>query len=81
VENMLVYLDDVMVFSRSSKFHLSHVAETLSILGNAGISLKLKKRNLFAETVDCLGHPSRATRCPKKEHFSFEVGSPISNTN
>jgi Reverse transcriptase (RNA-dependent DNA polymerase) len=38
----LVYLDDVIVFSKSKKDHLSHVAEALTLLGNAGLSLKMK---------------------------------------
>jgi Reverse transcriptase (RNA-dependent DNA polymerase) len=52
----LVYLDYVMVFSGSRSAHLAHVAEVLTLLGNAGFSLKLKKCHFFSETVDCLGH-------------------------
>jgi Reverse transcriptase (RNA-dependent DNA polymerase) len=37
----LVYLDDFIVFSKSKKDHLAHVAEALTLLGNAGLSLKL----------------------------------------
>jgi Reverse transcriptase (RNA-dependent DNA polymerase) len=48
----LVYLDDVIVFSQSKKDHLAHVAEALTILGNAGLSLKLKRCHFFAKTVD-----------------------------
>jgi Reverse transcriptase (RNA-dependent DNA polymerase) len=38
----LVYLDDVIVFSKSKKDHLAHVAEALNLLGNAGLLIKLK---------------------------------------
>jgi Reverse transcriptase (RNA-dependent DNA polymerase) len=48
----LVYLDDVIVFSGSRSAHLAHVAEVLTLLGNAGLSLKLKKCHFFSETVD-----------------------------
>ena len=58
----LVYLDDVIVFSKSRQDHLSHVAEALTLLGNAGLSLKLKKCHFFAETVDYLGHVIRPGR-------------------
>jgi Reverse transcriptase (RNA-dependent DNA polymerase) len=38
----LVYLDDVIVFSSSRQAHIEHVHEALTLLGNSGLSLKLK---------------------------------------
>jgi hypothetical protein len=58
----LVYLDDVIVFSGSRSAHLAHVAEVLTLLGNAGLSLKLNKCHFFSETVDYLGHVIRPGR-------------------
>ena len=58
----LVYLDDVIVFSSSRQAHLAHVAEALTLLGNAGLSLKLSKCHFFSETVDYLGHVIRPGR-------------------
>jgi Reverse transcriptase (RNA-dependent DNA polymerase) len=58
----LVYLDDVIVFSKSRKDHLAHVAEDLTLLGNAGLSLKSNKCHFFAETVEYLGHVIRSGR-------------------
>jgi RNase H-like domain found in reverse transcriptase/Reverse transcriptase (RNA-dependent DNA polymerase) len=58
----LVYLDDVIVFSGSRSAHLARVAEVLTLLGNAGLSLKLKKCRFFSETVDYLGHVIRPGR-------------------
>lgn len=58
----LVYLDDVIVFSSCRKAHLAHVAEVLTVLGNAGLSLKLQKCRFFAETVNYLGHVIRPGR-------------------
>jgi hypothetical protein len=57
-----VYLDDVIVFSPSRKDHLPHVAEALTLLGDAGLSLKLKKCHFFSETVDYIGHVIRPGR-------------------
>jgi Reverse transcriptase (RNA-dependent DNA polymerase) len=48
----LVYLDDVIVFYKSKTDHITHVAEALTLLENAGLSLKLKK---------CLFLPKRST--------------------
>jgi Reverse transcriptase (RNA-dependent DNA polymerase) len=61
-ETFLVYLDDVIVFSGSRSGHLAYVAEVLTLLGNAGLSLKLNKFHFFSETVDYLGHVIRSGR-------------------
>jgi hypothetical protein len=58
----LVYLEDVIVLSGSRSAHLAHVAEVLTLLGNAGLSLKLKKCHFFSETVGYLGHVIRPGR-------------------
>ncbi len=50
----LVYLEDVIVFSTTFDGHLRHVEEILRVLKEAGLSLKLRKCNFFAETVDYL---------------------------
>jgi Reverse transcriptase (RNA-dependent DNA polymerase) len=66
LKTCLVYLDDVIVFSKSKKDHIAHVAEALTLMGNAGLSLKLKQCHFFAETDDYLGHvirPRASRRC------------------
>jgi hypothetical protein len=55
----LVYLDGLIVFSGSRSAHVVHVAEVLTLLGNAGLSLKLKKCYLFSEIIDYLRHVIR----------------------
>lgn len=52
----LVYLDDVIVFSRSISDHIAHLDHVLGLLRAAGVSLKLKKCHFFQERVDYLGH-------------------------
>ncbi len=39
----LVYIDDVVIFSRNEEEHLTHVDDILTALGKAGISLKWEK--------------------------------------
>ena len=58
----LVYLDDIIVFSRTAEEHIRHVEEVLTTLQDAGFSLKLRKCEFFAETVDYLGHVIRPER-------------------
>lgn len=55
----LVYLDDVIIFSKSVDEHFSHVSTGLQLFKSAGVSLKLKKCSLFTNKVDYLGHVIR----------------------
>lgn len=52
----LIYLDDVIVYSKAVEEHIQHVDEILTLLKNAGASLKLKKCHFFQSSVDYLGH-------------------------
>eukprot|EP00170_Pyropia_yezoensis_P004723 contig_19176_g4737 len=52
----LVYLDDVIVFSRSHEEHLAHLEEVFELLSEAGVSLKATKCHLFQYEVEYLGH-------------------------
>ena len=55
----LVYLDDVIIFSRNEKEHVHHVDTILAILRQAGVTLKFKKSEFFRKSVDYLGHRIR----------------------
>ena len=52
----LIYLDDVIVFSKTLTDHIDHLDEVLTLLGDAGISLKLRKCSFFQRKVTYLGH-------------------------
>lgn len=55
-QTCLIYLDDVIVFSKSVEQHVRDVDEVLQLLGAAGVSLKLKKCEFFQPRVNYLGH-------------------------
>lgn len=55
----LVYIDDVIIFSRSAEDHLRHVDEVLQVLRSSGMTLRLNKCHFFVNTVDYLGHVIR----------------------
>ena len=55
----LVYLDDIIVFSRSNEDHLAHLDTVLHRLYSAGMTLNLKKCHFFKDTVGYLGHVIR----------------------
>jgi len=52
----LVYLDDVIVFSRTVEEHITHLDEVFGLLSRAGVSLKASKCFFFQEEVEYLGH-------------------------
>ena len=52
----LIYLDDIIVFSRSVPEHLSKLREVLSRLKGAGLKVKQLKCHLLRRSVQYLGH-------------------------
>jgi len=55
----LVYLEDVVLFSRTVEDHIRHLREVLLLLEKAGVSLKPSKCHLFQQEVESLGHVVR----------------------
>ena len=52
----LVYLDDIIVFSKTEEEHLSILEQVFTRLRHFGFSLKMKKCNFFAKEAEYLGH-------------------------
>ena len=52
----LVYIDDVIVFSKDVESHFVHLDQIMTLLRDAGITLKLKKCEFFKDRVTYLGH-------------------------
>lgn len=55
-QTCMVYIDDILVFSKTFKEHLSHLEEVFHRLRQAGLRLKLKKCAFAQPKVECLGH-------------------------
>jgi hypothetical protein len=55
----LVYLDDIIVFSKTPAEHMAHLDAVLHRLYRAGLTLNSKECHFFKETVDYLGHVIR----------------------
>merc|ERR1711893_448528 len=53
---VVVYLDDVIIFSKTIDEHLKHLAEVLERFKKSGLKLKPKKCELCRDKVDYLGH-------------------------
>lgn len=55
-QNARVYLDDVIIFSKTVDERLGHVEEVLRLLADATVTLKLKEGKLLTEAVEYIGH-------------------------
>ena len=55
-QSCLIYLEDVIEFSRTTDEHLRHIDKILTMIRRAGITLKLTKCSFFQPKVDYLGH-------------------------
>merc|ERR1711893_445229 len=53
---VVVYLDDVVIYSESIEKHLEHLRQVLERFKKAGLKLKPKKCELCRNQVDYLGH-------------------------
>ncbi len=82
-KSCLVYLDDVIVFSRTIEEHFEHLQDVLRLLDQVGGTLKLKKCRFFCDTVDYLGHvirPERLALAEKNTHALKEANHPQTQT-
>ena len=52
----LVYLDDIIIYSRNTEDHFKRLQEVLEWLRTAGLKLKPSKCYLFQKSVHYLGH-------------------------
>jgi len=64
---VLVYLDDLIIFTANSDLHLSHLDTVLTLLGKHGVTLKAQKCHLFTNEVEYLGHVVRPGRLSVNE--------------
>lgn len=55
-EKCLVYLDDIIIFSKSFDDHLNDLRSIFDRLRQSGLTLKPTKCNFYQEKIDFLGH-------------------------
>ncbi|CAF1497807.1 unnamed protein product [Adineta ricciae] len=76
---VVVYLDDIVIFSHSLEEHTQHVDEILSILDNAHFKVSPSKCTIAARQIEFLGHIVSATTVepsPDKIQVILDIAPP-----
>jgi transposase InsO family protein len=55
-DHILVYMDDLLIFSRTLAEHEKHLRDVLTKLQNAGLKIKPSKCKFFQDSVEYVGH-------------------------
>jgi len=66
-QNVLVYFDDLIIFSADAESHLSHLDAVPTLLRKHGVTLKAQTCHLFTNEVEYLGHVLRPGRLSVNE--------------
>lgn len=51
-----IYIDDVVIYSKTAEEHIKHVEDVLQRLREAGLRIKFSKSQLFRTSIDYLGY-------------------------
>ena len=57
---VIIFLDDILVYSRDVETHVTHVRQTLEILRHHRLYAKVSKCAFFQSSVEYLGHIASA---------------------
>lgn len=55
-ENVVIYLDDVLLFSQTMEQHVQDLKKLLEVIEKSGLKLNPGKCQVAVQEVDCLGH-------------------------
>ena len=78
-----IYIDDVLIFSRSLEEHLDHIEQVLSRLQSAGLKLQPSKCQFMCQQVEYLGHlimPHGLQPNPERVRAITDFPAPMSTT-
>ena len=56
IENAIVYLDDILIFTKTREAHYERVDQILKQIGKAGLRINPKKCHMLKEEIKFLGH-------------------------
>lgn len=76
---VVIYLDDIVIFSHSLEEHKSHVDEILTVLNNAHFKVSPSKCTIAARQIEFLGHlvtPTTIEPTPDKIQAILDISPP-----
>ncbi|KAG0425058.1 Retrovirus-related Pol polyprotein from transposon, partial [Dictyocoela muelleri] len=78
LEFVKVYLDDIIVHSKTLEIHEKHFEEVLNIINNNNIKININKSEFFVDKIKFLGHEILSERISAdKGHLEkFEIKTP-----
>ena len=79
----IAYPDNIIIFSKTPKEHLSHIRKVFEKLQSAKLSMKMSKCNFFSKEIQYLGHILSATGIrplPSKTHTIQHMQPPTTPT-
>jgi len=53
---MIVYIDDILIYSRTFEEHMEHLKIVFEILAKSNLMMKLKKCKFLERNIEFLGH-------------------------
>jgi hypothetical protein len=75
---VVVYLDDIIIYSKTFEDHLKHLAEVFSLLADAGMRLNRKKCEFFKKEIEYLGYTcSREGITPNHKQIECVKNYPV----
>src|SRR6185312_2071729 len=72
-EFILVYIDDLLIFSKSYKEHIAHLETFFREVEQHGLILSKKKMEICKEKINFLGHEVREGNIYLQDHIAKKI--------
>lgn len=68
-----VYLEDIEIFLESPEAHIEQVVHVLTLIWNAGVIIKLRKRELFSNTISSFSNVIHPGQMADLQHIIDDI--------
>lgn len=69
----LLYLVDIIIFSKHAYKHIEHVRQVLTLFNDAGMMLILKKSKFFTDQINYLAHVIKTGKLQVADHTADAI--------
>ena len=81
LDNCIVYIDDILIFTKTKEEHIRVLYNFIQITKENGISLSKKKTELFKNQIDFLGHQIDKGGVKMQDHIAKKIISEYNEFN